>query len=82
MVLDRVFVVSTPTSGTLHTDVMTNSCRIEIEGRRLKVDLILLDIKDFNIIIDIDWLVAQHAHVECFHKRVVFIIPNEESFAI
>lgn len=77
-----VLVISTLTNGDLCTDVIFNSCRVEIEGRKLKVDLILLDIKDFDVILGMDWLAAQHAHVDCFRKRVVFKMPNEKPFSV
>ncbi|XP_021889294.1 uncharacterized protein LOC110808197 [Carica papaya] len=79
-VLDWVLLIATPTNGALCTDVMFNSCSVEVEGRKFKVDLILLDIKDFGVILRMDWLAAQHAHVDCFRKRVVFKIPNKKTF--
>lgn len=55
---------------------------LKITGRELEEDLILLDIKDFDVILDMDWFTAHHTHVDCFHKRVVFKIPNKGSFTI
>ena len=45
-------------------------------GRELHVDLILLQLHDFDIILGMDWLATHHALVDCFAKRVTFHIPG------
>lgn len=75
-------MVTLPTSGTMSTNIIYKSCVVKIAGRMLEVDLILLNIKDFDIILGMDWLVAYYTNVDCFNKKVVFKIPNEEPFAM
>ena len=45
--------------------------------KELLVDLIPLDIKDFDIILGMNWLASYHASIDCFKKEVVFQLPNE-----
>ena len=51
---------------------MLKSCVIQIEDKEMLVDLILMDMYDYDIILGIDWLAAYHASVDCFGKEVVF----------
>ena len=37
----------------------------------------LLDMFEFDVILGMDWLSTFYASIECFGKKVVFIIPGE-----
>ena len=50
------------------------------EGKELPVDLVLLDVLDFNIILGMDWLSQHFATVDCWRKEAIFRIPNNEEF--
>lgn len=52
--LDVMLMVSMPTSNIMHIDVMYRPCKVEIAGKELGVNLILLDIKDFDVILGMD----------------------------
>lgn len=80
--LECILIVSTSSSGAMYTNVMYRSCKVEITKRELEVNLILLHIRDSDVILGMDWIVAHHAHIDCFHKEVMFKIPNEEPFSI
>lgn len=54
MKLVGMLMVSTSTSGIMYTDVVYRSCKVEIAGKELQMDLILLDIRDFDVILMID----------------------------
>ena len=47
---------ATPLSDSLDTDVVLSGCPVLIEGRELLVDLVLLDVMDFDVILGMDWL--------------------------
>ena len=51
-----------------------------IEGRELLVNLVLLDVMDFDEILGMDWLSKHYATVDCQRKEVIFRIPNVEEF--
>ncbi|KAA0063793.1 pol protein [Cucumis melo var. makuwa] len=46
----------------------------------LDVTLLVLDMQDFDVILGMDWLSANHANIDCFGKEVVFNPPSEASF--
>ena len=43
----------------------------------MKADLIPLDIRDFDVILGMDWLANYRATVDCFRKEVTFRRPSE-----
>lgn len=69
--LDETLHVSTPLGRTMVADTVCRSCVIVINGHELVVDLILLDMKDFDVILGMDWLASYHATVNCYMKEVV-----------
>ncbi|XP_038886437.1 uncharacterized protein LOC120076629 [Benincasa hispida] len=36
--------------------------------------------REFDVIMDMDWLAANHASIDCFRKEVIFNPPTESSF--
>ncbi|KAL0544274.1 hypothetical protein IC582_019387 [Cucumis melo] len=46
----------------------------------LDVTLLVLDMQDFDVILGMDWLSANHASIDCVHKEVVFNPPSNASF--
>lgn len=48
---DSILLVSTPASGTLIANIMYKSCIVKIIGRELSVDLISLNISDYDVIL-------------------------------
>lgn len=54
--LDEALHVSMPLDKTMVIDTMCRSCVTVIDGHELVVNLILLDVKDFDVILGMDWL--------------------------
>ena len=54
--------------------------RIAIDGHDLTIDLILLDIGNFDVILGMDWLLTWHATLDYFVKRVCFRAPGQTEF--
>ncbi|XP_038974723.1 uncharacterized protein LOC120105985 [Phoenix dactylifera] len=52
-----------------------------VTDRELPVDLIVLDMRDFDVILGMNWLATYHASVDCHGKRVNFQIPEEPAFS-
>ena len=48
--------VATPLSDSLDSDVFLLSCPVLIEDRELLADLVLLDVMNFNVILEMDWI--------------------------
>lgn len=69
----------------LNTDVISigevfRKRPLKLDEKELEVDLISLEIGEFDVILGMDWLVAYHAHVDCFKKEVNFVLPSGEEF--
>ena len=72
--------VAIPLSDSLDTDVILLGCPPLIEGRELLVDLVLLDVMDFDVSLGMDWLSQHNATVDCHNKEVIFRILGSEEF--
>ena len=48
--------------------------------REMPVDLVLLNLQDFDVILRMDWSASYHASVDCFRKNVIFSIPGQLEF--
>ena len=46
----------------------------------LAVKVYILGMKDFDVILRIDWLETHYALLDCRHKRIVFQKPREDEF--
>lgn len=46
--------------------------KIIISGKEEVIDLMILAIYDFDVIIEMDWLVKQRAIVDCCNKMIQF----------
>ena len=62
------------------TDQILRSCLISIDGRELYVDLVVLDMSDYEVILGMDWLSKYHATIDCKKKIVMFRPPGQEEF--
>ena len=51
-------------------------CEECIEDEILLVDLVELEILEFDVILDMDWLFAHHAVLDCFNNVVTLSIPR------
>ena len=49
--------------------------------QEMSVDLVLLDLQDFDVILGMDWLASYHAFVDCFRKQVTFSISSQSEFS-
>ncbi|KAL0561652.1 hypothetical protein IC582_002092 [Cucumis melo] len=56
------------------------ACQIEIAGHVIEVTLLVLDMLDFDVILGMDWLAANHASIDCSCKKVTFNPPAIASF--
>ena len=74
--LDSPFLVSTPMGQSLIVQVVFRSCVVSVCGIDTLVDLMLLEMIDFDVILGMDWLASCHATVNCHLKEVRFKIPR------
>ena len=69
-------VVATPMGVSVMTSKMLRDCLVMIGYREMPVDLVLLDLQDFDVILGMNWLTSYHASINCFGKMVIFSIPG------
>ncbi|XP_047158524.1 uncharacterized protein LOC124829103 [Vigna umbellata] len=75
-------VVSTPAAGEVRTSTMCVRCPIEIEGRRYKVNLICLPLKELEVILGMDWLTTNHILIDYGAKELIFPEEDEEDLSV
>ena len=80
--MDFDLIVATPVGDSVVTRKMLKDCLVMIGYREMPVDLVLLDLQDFDVILGMDWLASYHASVDCFRKRVTFSIPGQPEFSV
>ncbi|RVX02879.1 Retrovirus-related Pol polyprotein from transposon 17.6 [Vitis vinifera] len=79
--MDFDLIVATPVGDSVVASRMLRNCIVMIGYREMPVDLVLLDLQDFDVILGMDWLASCHAFVDCFEKRVTFSIPGQPKFS-
>ncbi|KAL0544432.1 hypothetical protein IC582_019547 [Cucumis melo] len=78
--LHHVLSVSTPFGECMLSKEKVKACQIEIAGHVIEVTLLVLDMLDFDVILSMDWLAANHASIDCSRKEVTFNPPSMASF--
>ncbi|KAA0047130.1 reverse transcriptase [Cucumis melo var. makuwa] len=78
--LHHVLSVSTPSGECMLSKEKVKACQIEITGHVIEVTLLVLDMLDFDVILGMDWLAANHASIDCSRKEVTFNPPSMASF--
>ncbi|XP_052172232.1 uncharacterized protein LOC127788161 [Diospyros lotus] len=71
-------VIATPMGSTLRTTVGCRGCIFNMGGENFKIDLVVLDIQDFDIIIGMDFLSLHEAKIDCKSKTVSLPKSNGE----
>ncbi|RVW18432.1 Transposon Ty3-G Gag-Pol polyprotein [Vitis vinifera] len=79
--MDFDLIVATPVRDSVVASRMLRNCIVMIGYREMPVDLVLLDLQNFDVILGMDWLASYHASVDCFEKRVTFSIPGQPKFS-
>ncbi|TYK29713.1 ty3-gypsy retrotransposon protein [Cucumis melo var. makuwa] len=72
--------VSTPFGKSMLSKEKVKACQIEIAGHVVEVTLLVLDMHDFDVILGMDWLAANHASIDCSCKEVALNPPLKASF--
>ncbi|KAA0052124.1 ty3-gypsy retrotransposon protein [Cucumis melo var. makuwa] len=78
--IHHVLSVSTPSRKCMLSKEKVKGYQIEITGHVIEVTLLVLDMLDFDVILGMDWLAANHASIDCSRKEVAFNPPSMASF--
>ncbi|XP_073017845.1 uncharacterized protein [Primulina eburnea] len=69
-ILSEPLRVATPASKTIETQKVYRNCEICINEQTFEVELIQLNMVEFDIILGMDWLAKNHAIVDCQKKKI------------
>ncbi|WMV24604.1 hypothetical protein MTR67_017989 [Solanum verrucosum] len=76
-VLSEPFSVSTPVGYSVVAKRVHRRCPISLSHRVTLIDLVELDMIDFDVILGMDWLHSSYAFIDCRTRVVKFQFPNE-----
>ena len=69
--------VSLPVGDLLLPDRVVRDSRVLIEGQEFPADLVALDMRDFDVVLGIDWLSRHRATLDCYKKEVKLHRPGK-----
>ena len=72
--LNSPLIVLTPIREVYLINRISPDCEVCIEDEILLVDLVELEILEFDVILGMDWLSTHHAVLDCFNKVVTLSI--------
>ncbi|KAL5561951.1 hypothetical protein UlMin_031698 [Ulmus minor] len=79
--ISRVFRTSLPSGDILISTHWLRAIPVLVSNRELYVDLIMLDLHDYDVILGMDFLSKYNATIECRHRRVVFRPTEGDEFS-
>ncbi|PKA66893.1 hypothetical protein AXF42_Ash003550 [Apostasia shenzhenica] len=74
--LDTPYTVNTASGEILASRIIYPNCDIHIGDHIFPANLIALPIKDFDILLGMDWLSTWHAEIDCAARKISFPIPE------
>ena len=69
--------VSLPAGDLLLSDIVVRDSRVLIGGQEFPADLVALDMRDFDVVLGMDWLSRHRATLDCYKKEVKFHRPGK-----
>ena len=69
--------VSTLVGSVLCACDVLKSCKVVLGGKTLFVDLIILDIYDFDVIFEMDWMSMHGVSIHYKEKKILFTLEGE-----
>ena len=69
--------VSLPVRDPLLADRVVRDSRVLIGGQEFPADFVALDMKDFDVVLGMDWLSCHRATLDCYKKEVKLNRPRK-----
>ena len=69
--------VSLPAGDPLFSDRVVRDSRVLIGGKEFPADLVALDMRDFDVVLGIDWLSRHRATLDCYKTEVKLHRPGK-----
>ena len=67
--IDCDLIIAIPMGVSVVTSKMLRDCLVMIGHRKIPIDLVLLNLQDFDVILGMDWLASYHASVGFFGEK-------------
>ncbi|XP_043725614.1 uncharacterized protein LOC122672182 [Telopea speciosissima] len=80
VILEQKLMVSTPTGSKVELNRSFHSCPVRVSDYGLEASLIILDMKDFDVILGMDWLSMHGASMICVERKILFRTGKENEF--
>ncbi|KAL5579861.1 hypothetical protein UlMin_012303 [Ulmus minor] len=77
---DGMFSTTLPSGEVMLSTCWLRAVPMIVDDRELFVNLIVLDMHDFDVILGMDWLSKYNATIDCRKRRVIFEPMGEEKF--
>jgi hypothetical protein len=77
-IVQKGFVIGTPMGNMVETNILYVDVGVSLSGYEIEVDLIPLELQDFDIILGMNWLSKYKALIDCYPKTVTFQTPEGE----
>ena len=68
--LEEALYVSSPLRIRARIGMICRGCELEILGILLIVDLRVMDMSEFDVILEMDWMMAYRVVIDCKRRRV------------
>lgn len=76
--LNVKLLVKLPNGSNCFVDKVYKDCPIVMEGQTFPVDLLPLELRDFEVILGMDWLTKCKANLNCSKKRICLVGLNKK----
>ena len=77
---NRPFDIMVPYDEVLNSTQLVKACEVIISSHKLCVDLIILEMHDYDITFGMDWLSKHYAKIDSNKKEATFLLLQKESF--
>lgn len=76
--VDEPLEISLPSGKTIVTDSMVKNVGVDIGGKDFSADLYVLNMKDFDVILGMDWLSKHRASIKCQEREITLKLPEDK----
>jgi hypothetical protein len=80
--LNPPMMVTTATDGGIVAKYVCENCPITVSSKTYYIDLVCLPIKQLDVILDMDWLSANHVYIGCAEKSIYMPTSNTVALII
>ena len=70
-----------PLNATVKLVKVCKKCAITLKDHEFPTDLIVLSIREFNVILRIDWLTKYRANLDCVSRSIFFALSRDLAFS-